>query len=1358
MSSGRTGVLAVLVTAGNTPYLRRTLVALARQEVPASAVLVVDVASRRNGLGDGTPVEDVVELSGIDAVSRARILHVSEAFSFGDAVRRGLLALQEDGRLPAPSHPYLWLLHDDSAPAPGCLASLLNAVTSARSVALAGPKQVDWDNPEQLLEVGLRTTASARRANDIVPGEIDQGQHDGRSDVLAVGTAGALVDRAVFDEIGGISPAFGAFGDGLELSRAVRLAGHRVVVVPDAVVAHRRAAFLGRRGVRHGLRRDPQDTEGLSWQEATARSYRARRTAQLRAWATFSSRPVWLLLSWFLLLACLRAPWRLLTNSVVRASDEMGAALAVASRPGLIRRGRRRLAAHATVPRSVLTRLYVDSAEIRALRRDLVRQERERAAREEAPSELELHELRALARRRRYVLTAVLLLTAGAGLLALGGTLASRGLTGGALPSLDTAPGRLWEAAWSTWAASGDGYDSPLSPFLAVLALPVALGRVVGLDGPLMLHALVLVAVPLGALGAWAAAGTVTRRTHLRAWVALTWALAPAGLLAVGQGRLGPLLVHVLLPWALTALMRGLGADRRDVVLSGMVGAHHLTDSEHAELDRLSPPADLPRQGAAGAQGTDADGLRGTEPDGADSDGAEPVGEAGDIRGAEPGDVEDGDGAEEAAEDGGGVTGTGTAEAPDAGTTLDAGTTPGSPGEPRDASRAEARAARALTGVPAEADHDGSTGHDGGADHLDQEAPATISWDEDEERQASADAEPAGAEPTSTGSAESPEPAGAESAESPEPAGADSAESGAGPDARGDREDDQDPAAQEDESPSERSLARAAAVRAAATEQYGPGSPRAAALAGLLGAGIVAAVPATAVVLLPALVLLMVRLPRRAGRLALTVLPVLVTALPVWWGAWHIAHSLTGTARLLLADTGVPLGAPAPSATEALLGLPQGLDTLLPASWLAGVVMVLLAVPHVLALVGLAAPGRLGARARGGVLLFLGGLALALVAPRVVVALGTGLEGTGSQLVAAWPGPGASLALAGLLGAGAVGLDAGGVRLLEARAWWRTALVRAVGTLALVAPLALGGAWAAAVATRASSPLMLLRPATSQVPLIALEMETAPAAGRVLALASTDTSEGTVLSVSLWRGAGTQVTDVVPGVLASQLTDRIKDAGSPDAADVSGTPGLVRQELSDAADAELAHLVTRMTTTSAKDAAGALARHGISVVVLADRDGDELTSTTRAALSSTPGMEDLARTATGTAWRVSPDGAEVARAALVGPDGTSLTLPFNGTAVRTGIEAGAAGRTLVLAERTSWRWRATLDGVALEPTTLREGAWRQAFTVPASGGQLVVTPDRPTTSLASWLVRATWALTAVVAVLARPRRRSRRIP
>ena len=36
--------------------------------------------------------------------------------------------------------------------------------------------------------------------------EVDQGQHDGRSDVLAVGTAGMLVRREVWDRLGGPDP------------------------------------------------------------------------------------------------------------------------------------------------------------------------------------------------------------------------------------------------------------------------------------------------------------------------------------------------------------------------------------------------------------------------------------------------------------------------------------------------------------------------------------------------------------------------------------------------------------------------------------------------------------------------------------------------------------------------------------------------------------------------------------------------------------------------------------------------------------------------------------------------------------------------------------------------------------------------------------------------------------------------------------------------------------------------------------------------------------------------------------------------------------------------------------------------
>ncbi|WP_257210690.1 hypothetical protein [Actinomyces ruminis] len=59
-----------------------------------------------------------------------------------------------------------------------------------------------------------------------------------------------------------------------------------------------------------------------------------------------------------------------------------------------------------------------------------------------------------------------------------------------------------------------------------------------------------MLAIPLAALGAWYAAGAVTRRNPLRAWAALVWALAPALLLAIGQGRLTSVIVHLTLPWA----------------------------------------------------------------------------------------------------------------------------------------------------------------------------------------------------------------------------------------------------------------------------------------------------------------------------------------------------------------------------------------------------------------------------------------------------------------------------------------------------------------------------------------------------------------------------------------------------------------------------------------------------------------------------------------------------------------------------------------------------------------------------------------------------------------------------------------
>ena len=1316
--ASRVGALAVVVSAGASPFLAQTLSAITSQTCAPDVVLIVDVASRANGLGDGTPIEELVERSGLDGVTAVRVVRAKEAKNFGDAVSRGLTAYAglvaagnrkrrsseapdgaEDSdadttssgprtsvrdlllsgsgpitgptgalspitayeqRLVAPTEAapempehqvWFWLLHDDSAPAEDCLERLLTAATNARSVGVVGPKQVGWDNPELLLEVGLRATASARRANDIVPGEVDQGQHDDRSDVLAVGTAGALIDRAVWEEVGGIAPWLGPFGDGLELSRAARLAGYRVIVEPTAVIRHRRASYQGLRrpaSVSHSSSAQPRtDAEAIEValpESDPERSFRARRSAQLTNWAAFSTRPIGLLLTWFVILGLMRSLWRLASKAPALAGDELGAALAVAGRSRRVRAARRRLAQHTKAPASALGRLYVTASEIRGLRRDRTRQERERRARAAAPSELELRELAALARSRRRTLGAVMVLVLAVSTYGLSRLLLTRSITGGALPLFSGGWRQMWDSAWSTWIAAADGYPGGVTPLLAILTLPAALGRLVGLETSALISALVLLAVPLAALGAWFAAGTMTRKVVLRAWAALVWALSPSLLLALGHGRLGALLVHLVLPWALLALARAVGADRRDLVLSGLVGAHLLTDEERAELDRFSTE-----------KVTDLAHLD------------------------EEAQVED------------------ATEAEDAEGTGDAASDP------------ELSQDEAAEKTPAPNDASDDEAHDLGED------------------------------PEETGRA------------------------------------------------SRALAAREAEVDLPPTEKYGYGSATAAAVAGLLLSVVVAAVPATAAVLAVIIVLLSVT-TRRGFKLVLTLVPMLVTAAPAWWGAWRLGRS-AGWAegvRLLLTDIGLPVSAPAPSSLDLLFGSPMDLDALVSSGVLSVLLRVLLALIPALGILGLFVARRVRV-ARTGILLAVGGLLLAGLCLRTPTGLGSDVAGSGLAPVNAWSGAGLSLALSGFLAAALTAGETmwsllgqrftGGRRALEGRIRTdadatsspagdltarrrRSRRLKAAFTtaacLVLLAPVVVGGVWSYQ-AHRAGNPRVLaLHSTPQQIPLIAEQFQGSEAAGRVLRL--TSTPQG--LQATIWRGPGTQISDVLPGAVNAEARTRaaaaLADPGLKPGKDAqrarpnSGASGQALV-LDDPADAELAQIVTRATAGQDQGAADALAAHGIAVVVLDDQEGDAVTAEARVGLSSTPGLEQLAQTASGNSWRVTSSAhPDSARLSLLDSGGevTPVASTGAGSGTRTRIPAGAGPRTLVMVERSDAGWSATLDGRRLEATTVRaqDGSWKQGFAVGSEGGELVVTHTRRSTAAATYTIWAVWALTLVAAL------------
>ena len=104
---------------------------------------------------------------------------------------------------------WIWLLHDDCEPAPQALERLLRAASRDRSVVVLGPKVLDGQDRRTLREVGVSIDRAGRRITGIEPGEIDQGQHDHNKAVLAVGSAGMLVRRDVWDQLGGFDTRLG---------------------------------------------------------------------------------------------------------------------------------------------------------------------------------------------------------------------------------------------------------------------------------------------------------------------------------------------------------------------------------------------------------------------------------------------------------------------------------------------------------------------------------------------------------------------------------------------------------------------------------------------------------------------------------------------------------------------------------------------------------------------------------------------------------------------------------------------------------------------------------------------------------------------------------------------------------------------------------------------------------------------------------------------------------------------------------------------------------------------------------------------------------------------------------------------
>jgi len=551
-------VTAVVVGHDGAAWLPRLTEALWALERRPDRLVAVDTGST-----DET-AELLGSLPGVEPV-----IGLSARTGFGTAVAKGLDSVgfaaipsavgPYGGDENTPVREWLWLLHDDCAPAPKALEQLLLAATITPDVDVWGPKLRMWPRDRELLEVGVTTSLGGRRDTGIEAGEYDQGQHDKMRDVLAVSSAGMLVSREAWEALKGFDPRLPMFRDDIDFGWRAGRAGFRVAVAPESVIYHAQAAATGERPLA-GTRRHAYQLD--------------RAHAYYTVLANAPGRLLPLLVLRFLFGTVLRSIWFVIGKTPSGAIDEWTALLGTLLAGGW-RKARKDRRLLGKTPHEDIKHLFARS--VHAIRHNLEETgsaitERLRDAWADEPEEqaaTTARRARSTAgvavdqpRWRRQLIRRPFLV--GWALLFLGSLVAARSVIGsGVLRSAVMPPphddlGDLWRAA----ATAPTGVTPPawLGQFSAWAF--VAFG-----SPSLGTDLIVLGAVPLAGLTAWLFLRRIVVDRLARAWGATAYGLSVFAGGAVSQGRIGTCVAAIVLPLLAAAIHTV--ARRRRAALQG---------------------------------------------------------------------------------------------------------------------------------------------------------------------------------------------------------------------------------------------------------------------------------------------------------------------------------------------------------------------------------------------------------------------------------------------------------------------------------------------------------------------------------------------------------------------------------------------------------------------------------------------------------------------------------------------------------------------------------------------------------------------------------------------------------------------
>ena len=527
-------VSAILVVHDGATWLPEVVASLASQTRAFDHIVAVDT---------GSVDASAKLLKG----ARIPILTMSRETGFGAAIASAVEKLP-----PSVEDEWLWILHDDCAPAPGALEALLAAVADRPNVVMAGPKLLGWHDRTHLLEIGVSIATNGARWTGLEDAEYDQGQHDGIADVLAVSTAGALIRRSVFEELGGFDQNLELFRDDVDFGWRVHAAGHGAIVVTDAIAYHAQASATERREV---------DVKGALLHRPLLLD------RQNAAYVLLANATWWLLPLLALQLfgsAVVRAVGYLFAKLPGYAADEILAIGNLLVKPGELLKARKvrkstRLVSSRVVSQFIPSRgrqlrLALDRGA--AAVRDFILKPSEESLRDESlldlPTEKELEEEDLLTPvvsrkwssifRKPFVIVFIFLV-----LLTLIWSRNRIGaVSGGTLAPSPSGARDLWEFYFAPWHEVGLGTKSASPLWIPIIAI----ASIVTLGNVSLFISLFFIAAPLLLfLSSHHLVKKVSENRFITTSAALLYAISPISISAINSGRFGILMIMILAPF-----------------------------------------------------------------------------------------------------------------------------------------------------------------------------------------------------------------------------------------------------------------------------------------------------------------------------------------------------------------------------------------------------------------------------------------------------------------------------------------------------------------------------------------------------------------------------------------------------------------------------------------------------------------------------------------------------------------------------------------------------------------------------------------------------------------------------------------